>query len=47
VSKDKVINIRLSEEELKIITGKAGKFHMSISEYVRFAAIMAEIKVEV
>jgi len=41
------LDIRLSEEEKSIIEAKAKQYSMSMSDYIRFVAVNAEIKVTV
>lgn len=41
------IDIRLTEEEKRIIESKAKQYSMSTSDYIRFIALNAEIKATV
>lgn len=41
------LNVRMTEQEYQEIKVKAGQLGMSISEYVRFVSLHAEVKVEV
>lgn len=43
----KNLNVRMTDEEYQKIKEKADKMGMSISEYVRFISIHADIKVKI
>jgi predicted DNA binding CopG/RHH family protein len=40
--KEKIVPVRLSEEEVKIITEKAEKLGLKLSTYLRFKALQDE-----
>ncbi|MDD5064974.1 MAG: DUF6290 family protein [Phycisphaerae bacterium] len=41
------IDIRLSEQDKQAIEAKAKQFSMSVSDYIRFVAVNAKIRIEV
>jgi uncharacterized protein (DUF1778 family) len=44
-NKEKGLNVRINEKEYKLIQEKARILNMKLSEYIRFVALNAEIKV--
>jgi len=47
-SKDKQVNIRLTEEQYKVIECKMKKYYFTtISEYLRFVGLNADVKVNI
>jgi len=46
-NKERALNIRIDDQEYKQIQDKAKALNMKLSEYVRFVALNAEIKVTV
>jgi len=46
-NKERALNIRIDDQEYKLIQAKTKALNMKLSEYVRFVAINAEVKVEV
>jgi uncharacterized protein (DUF1778 family) len=44
-NKERAINVRIDDKEYKLIQDKARALNMKLSEYVRFTALNAELKV--
>jgi len=47
MTKEKIINIRVSEEEYRLIESRAKDMKMTVSAYIRMVALKAKIKIEV